>query len=94
MNCFYPKIPATLLIVRQAQSQGLEARTITQRRGGFRKPSYLGSTYSPKRVVMITGKSFSINASRQFLSGCKQKNDKQRTTSVEGTIHFDGDGSF
>ena len=75
MNCFYPKIPAPLLIVRQAQSQGLSARVITQSRGGCRKHSSLGSTYSSKRVVVINGKSWSIDGARQFLSGSKQNDD-------------------
>ncbi len=86
MDCSHPKIPAILLIVRQAQSQGLEARTITQKRGGYRKYGSLGSTHSPRRVVMIEGKSWSISGARQFLSGSKQDNDKQRTSSVKATV--------
>jgi len=54
-------------LIKRAEALGLEARAITQSRGGYRKHHPLGSTHSPRRVVMIDGKSFSHAGVKQFL---------------------------
>ncbi len=55
-------------LINRATALGLEARPISQSRGGYRKHHPLGSTHSPARVVMIDGKSFSHAGAKQYLS--------------------------
>ncbi len=55
-------------LVKRAEVLGLPARGITNSRGGYRKHHPLGSTHSPRRVVIIDGKSFSHAGAKQFLA--------------------------
>jgi len=60
-------------LVIRAKYLGLSARAISNPRGGYRKHHPLGSTYSPKRVVVIDGNSFSHGGAKQFLEAREVK---------------------
>ena len=54
-------------LLERAKKIDSKARLITQRRGGYRKAHPMGSTYSPLRVIMIDGKSFSHPGAKLYL---------------------------
>ena len=54
-------------LIDRAEAIGLTARAIKNSRGGYRKHHPLGSTYSPKRVVIINDISFSHGGADQYL---------------------------
>jgi len=54
-------------LINRAEAIGLAARAIKNPRGGYRKHHPLGSTYSPKRVVIINDISFSHGGADQYL---------------------------
>jgi hypothetical protein len=60
-------------LINRAETLGLTAREIKNKRGGFRKDHPLGSTSSPRRVVIINGLSFSHGGADQFLSAREKK---------------------
>ena len=55
-------------LLDRAIAAGCQARLITQSRAGYRKHSSLGSTYSPRRIIVIDGIPFSIGGARQYLN--------------------------
>lgn len=59
-------------LLDRALEAGCKARLITQKRGGYRKPSSLGSTYSPERVIVIDGHSMGFGRARQYLKACEE----------------------
>lgn len=60
-------------LINRAETLGLTAREIKNKRGGGRKHHSLGSTHSPRRVVTINGLSFSHGGADQFLSAREKK---------------------
>lgn len=60
-------------LINRAEALGLTAREIKNKHGGLRKHHPLGSTYSPIRVVIINGLSFSHGGADQFLSAREKK---------------------
>ena len=61
-----------LKLLSRAIEAGCEARLITQKRGDYRKPGSLGSTYSPQRVIVIDGYSMGFGRAKQYLKACEE----------------------
>ena len=62
-----------LQLLKRASLLPVTCRLIHNMRGGFRKHSSLGSTYSPQRVIVINNKSFSFARARQYLGALESK---------------------